>query len=258
MAARRKRWLVALTLLAAASTGPPSSVASPGGTPGRILVATPGAFRMTDGTPAIVGATMDISEADGGRFTIRIDWTEPDAGDPAREISLTGLSYRRAPGEPWRPLCKPDHEGRSVAFPIVASGQPGFSIACTSDARGKCTRFGYKPWKSADDGAPLLPLYQACLRMVRADYCGSGDSHTRAGVFIRMWDNAGIRPRPADARAEASWTPSGAACVRRARAESVSTLGKIVAACPSMAGKLAATCDAAATPDTLLWSEAAD
>src|SRR6202162_534078 len=37
---------------------------------------------------------------------------------------------------------------------------------------GKCVRYGYHPWEQAPDGRPMRDYYDACVRMVRADYCG--------------------------------------------------------------------------------------
>lgn len=255
-----------LTILAAlvgllSSSVTASTVADPPSGLRRALITTPGAFRIAgdyDADPA--GETIDLTEPSGRTFKIRIDWTERDKDDPAGDIVLAGLSYRRHESEPWRPLCAPDHEGRSAGFPIVVPGQTGISIACTSDARGKCVRFGYKPWKSAVNGEALLPYYRACLRMVRADYCGDDTSHTRAGVAIRMWDTVGIRNRPAGARAEASWSQDGATCLRSPRAADVSTLERIVAACPAIERRRADDCDGASQASqptsALIWSEA--
>lgn len=255
-----------LTILAAfagvlSSSVTASTVADPTSGLRRELVTSPGAFRIAgtgDADPS--GETMDLTEPSGRVFRIRIDWTEPDKDDPAGDIVLAGLSYRHHDSEPWRPLCAPDHEGRSAGFPIVVPGQTGISIACTSDARGKCARFGYKPWKSAVNGESLLPYYRACLRMVRADYCGDDTSHTRTGVAIRMWDAVGIRNRPDGARAEASWSPGGATCLRSPRAADVSTIERIVAACPAIEYRRADDCDsasrAAQPSSTLIWSEA--
>jgi ADYC domain len=66
-------------------------------------------------------------------------------------------------------------------------------ITCTGDAEGKCVRFGYKPWGHAADGTPLAPYYQACVRLVRADYCGDGVGHTRNGMPIDIFDRIGVQ-----------------------------------------------------------------
>ena len=61
----------------------------------------------------------------------------------------------------------------------------GFTIACRGiGAYAKCVDQGYKPWVSTaqDD------LHQTCVRMVRADYCGDGNSFTQNGHQIDVDD----------------------------------------------------------------------
>ena len=75
-----------------------------------------------------------------------------------------------------------------------------FSVTCTSGVIGKCVRAGYKPWKTAADGRPMWDYHQACTRLIRADYCGDGRTHTRDGVRSRSSTGssrggAGQRPR---------------------------------------------------------------
>src|SRR5204863_5686447 len=122
-----------------------------------------------------------------------------------------------------RPYCAADSDGRSRAIPLQGSWAAGagtatrsadrVTFACTSGALGKCVRLGYKPWKMVA-GKPLAELHAACVRMVRADYCGDGRSHTRDGTRIDIWDRLGIQRRaePADAPElfEAAWSPAGA------------------------------------------------
>lgn len=60
-----------------------------------------------------------------------------------------------------------------------------FTIACRGvGAYAKCVDMGYKPWTSAANDQ----LHQACVRMVRADYCGDGSSFTRDGEQINVED----------------------------------------------------------------------
>ena len=61
-------------------------------------------------------------------------------------------------------------------------------------------------------------------RMARADYCGDGKSHTKAGTVIDYYDSAGVAARTVQASAgwvpdqasfEASWASDGASCLSR-------------------------------------------
>jgi hypothetical protein len=62
-------------------------------------------------------------------------------------------------------------------------------------------------------------MHEACVRMVRADYCGDGVSHTVDGVGIDVWDSSNINLMSSLSTAtdgyghEGEWTPSGARCL---------------------------------------------
>ncbi|MEP6634092.1 MAG: ADYC domain-containing protein [Luteimonas sp.] len=57
----------------------------------------------------------------------------------------------------------------------------------------KYVRFGYGPWKKLEDGGSMVPLYEACVRMVRANYCGDGVAATIDGMRISPYDDGGVR-----------------------------------------------------------------
>lgn len=69
----------------------------------------------------------------------------------------------------------------------------------------KCDGFGY------DDSHP--DHHAACVRMVRADYCGDGTSWTRDGVPINVYDSLGINTDDALWTVDAAWSPAGALCI---------------------------------------------
>jgi hypothetical protein len=128
---------------------------------------------------------------------------------------------------------------------VIEQGNPDYdtkiTFACETGAIGKCVeRMGYKPWAPAATeckqicikipfGSPLCRkqcttptrelLHEACVRMVRADYCGDGTSHTVDGVSIDVWDYAGfdamtpISVAPDGYGHEGEWTPNGARCL---------------------------------------------
>jgi hypothetical protein len=159
-------------------------------------------------------------------------------------------------------LCEPDAKGERWAFPLKgqwdANGRrisdQGFTLTCSAGAQGKCVRFGYKPWKQTPDGIPLADYHQACVRLVRADYCG-GQGTTRDGMLIDIYDRLGIQ-RPADEaerqglRFEAAWNPEGAVCVAHTRVPENMTLVHLGEVCPRLRGHLGdaeCTADAAAS-----------
>src|ERR1700704_2571265 len=55
--------------------------------------------------------------------------------------------------------------------------------------------------------------------MMRADYCGDGNSYTKDGTIVSIWDNRDI-PLPGHIEPlsfEAAWRPEGIACYKRPR-----------------------------------------
>jgi hypothetical protein len=94
---------------------------------------------------------------------------------------------------------------------------------------------GYKFWKTSEDGTPLWDVYQACTRMLRADYCGDGRPHTRDGTLVNVYDTLGIQSPQAQSELtfEAAWTAGGAVCVRKVRIPEVTTLDALVESCPA-------------------------
>lgn len=226
--------------------------------------------RKADGSRAsnqeLIGSLL-VAAVDGGiRNAYRIDAIEPDPKDPSGETLLYALSAKDPATGAWTSACKPDAAGLAGGFPLegvwTPEGEhvhaPGqFEITCTSGAIGKCVRMGYKPWK----GEAMWDRHQACVRMVRADYCGDGHGHTRDGTTIDVYDDAGIQEDEAEPGMsfEAAWGKDGAVCVHRTRVPEVFTLDQVRAACPERLGALAgAACTedrAKQDPRTLLWNK---
>src|SRR5439155_16523372 len=58
----------------------------------------------------------------------------------------------------------------------------------------------------------------ACVRMIRADYCGSGESWTVNGRTLDIFDGVGVQdPSNPEWQFEAEWSPTGARCVTSTR-----------------------------------------
>ena len=214
------------------------------------------AFRITlsDGSvkqgAELAGAVL-VFNIGGSEVRIRIAAVTPDANDSAvllHDFRIDGTDT---------PLCAPDPYGKELGFPLVGRTAPDgrfleaspsvFELVCTSGAQGKCVRFGYHPWAGAPDGRSMREYYNACLRMVRADYCGDGSAWTRDGTIIDIWDDQGIQKSdtqndPAFSF-EAGWKPDGAACVAHTRIPENMTLDKLKGSCPRLATM--PTCDVA-------------
>jgi ADYC domain-containing protein len=135
---------------------------------------------------------------------------------------------------------------------LIEQGNPDYdtkiTFACSTGAIGKCVEnMGYKPWSTVTEcdcpifTVPVIAsgrrwcrscvtttrelMHEACVRMVRADYCGDGESHTLEGISIDEWDSAGLQKPmvssdtfnfsayPDGYGHEAEWTPNGARCL---------------------------------------------
>lgn len=189
---------------------------------------------------ALVGAVLTIGK-DGASEVFRIDGVEPDPQDRTGTVWLHSLSLRDAAGD-WHIACDPGPDGRRQGFPLairaLADGRilpadPGvFELICTGGALGKCVRFGYHPWET-----DLLPLYKACVRMVRADYCGDGVGTTRNGMPIDVFDDRGIQTadNAPNQAFEAGWTENGAVCVHHTRVKENVTRDRLGQDCPRLA-----------------------
>ena len=100
-----------------------------------------------------------------------------------------------------------------------------FTFGCINAAIGKCALWGYKPWATADEcrnqqckPRPLSVWHHACVRLVRADYCGDGIPHTRSGTMIDVYDQLSIQQSGnADWALEAEWGQKGASCINHTR-----------------------------------------
>jgi hypothetical protein len=209
----------------------------------------------------LAGATLSLTlpgRQDVSR--IRIASVSVDPMDPEGEVLLHHIFVLDPAGGPEEELCEPDPQGERWAFPLkgqwdnqgqLVSGN-GFTLTCSAGAQGKCVRFGYKPWKILADGTKLDNYHMACIRMVRADYCG-GNGTTRDGMLIDFYDRLGIQhpANPADApdlRFEAAWNTEGAVCVAHTRVPANMSMQGLTESCPRLRGRLG---EAVCAPDAL-------
>jgi len=164
--------------------------------------------------------------------------------DAAQRPTAGTIGPATATGESWfyrleldpgdgggsRNACGDRAGGQDVAFVVpghwdetgtyIRTG-PELSFACLSRGAAWCLSEGY-----ADDPGELRgkpDLFQACNRMVRADYCGDGSSATKEGTLVTMWDShvatqgsgAGVQ------RFEAAWSAARAVCYDHPRYQPV-------------------------------------
>lgn len=157
-------------------------------------------FGLVDGAPKkrkvkIVGATVQASGLWLYDLQIKDDI---GAWEPLCINAFGGATQAIMVGEVWDP-----ETGDRVP---AESGL--VTLACRDAAIGKCAEWGYHPWEWADH-------HQACTRMVRADYCGDGESHTIDGMAIHVLDEIGVEDLETGTNytVEAEWGPDGATCL---------------------------------------------
>ncbi len=198
------------------------------------------------------GATLSLKLPGHDRPSqIRLDNIRPAAKD--EDVLLHEMSVLDSGSGRVTPLCAADANGERWSFPLQGqwseSGErvsdKGLTLVCAAGgALGKCVGWGYKPWATLPDGSSLAAYHQACVRMVRADYCGNGLATTRDGMMVDVADRAGVlRFDDAGAAAsglafEAAWTPSGALCVARTRVPENISLDGLARTCPGLKGHL--------------------
>jgi len=124
-----------------------------------------------------------------------------------------------SPAQSWTSKYTP---GYAVALEGVWDDSTGehrssdemITLTLESTAVGKCSQqFHYLPW--------VMPeLHAACVRMVRADYCGNGTSATLKDTLVDVWDTANVNMKEPNSAArdfEAAWTSAGAVCLGHQR-----------------------------------------
>jgi hypothetical protein len=182
-----------------------------------------------------VGAVFDATLVDGGTVALRIDGMERGHTPNDRDITRYRVSYATAGG--WQPLCGVDPSGHAIpAVPLEGRWDPGqgtptggahlddesvFTFACEGYVLAHCVEAGYAPWRQAMvcrrghacERVDLAPWYQACTRMMRADYCGDGTPHTVDGTPINVYDAFRIRVDSESWLFEAEWDEDGARCM---------------------------------------------
>ncbi len=202
-----------------------------------------------------VGATFNGNLSNGTTLKVRVDSRTQLTGTNT-DVYAYGVSYQTTAG--WSPLCG---SAAVLAVPLpgswnqaqgVAGGgaftssSTAFTFGCRQHAVAKCVELGYKPWKTVG-GTVMLNHHLACVRMLRADYCGDGKSWTLDGTTVNLYDNKGVQADTKSLTFEADWTIAGARYVEPSTRKRYQLLGATVPAC------IAGTTNAAAGTSTN-WS----
>lgn len=194
-------------------------------------------------SPDLVGAVLTIRDSTGAVRRVKLAGLRDDSDDRSRTIKLHDFRFEVAPGE-WRPYCqKFSADGTQAGIPM-AMADGGFELVCTAGSKLKCVRFGYAPWAKGPDGRSLRAMWEACNRMVRADYGGRGEGTTLDGQIIDMYDALKIQTPDMlpDHTFEAGWAPDGAVCVNHVRVKQNISLEALEARYPRLKGRTGAIC----------------
>ena len=242
---------VAALLLSAAASPPVLAAGETVSADGLSVDGTAFVLKTPDGRvlrgKQLEGAVLNLAWK-GRVLPVKLATITQDPDDP----DILRHEFRIRNGEHgWVPACLPNFKGETWGMPVaLPEGHPArlgaITLGCSGDAVGKCIRFGYKPWKKGPNGEDLTPYHAACVHMVPAAYCRSGEPHTKNGTSIDMYDDLGIqtagsKDKP-DYAFEAGWGPKGAVCVARTRWPELGTREDLAHQCPHLADTTQ-TCD---------------
>jgi hypothetical protein len=169
----------------------------------------------------------------------------------ATQVEIAGYDGSSVPGldlylvrdkTTHQPICGLDSNNQPIWATVMsslfdeASGAEApddpelFTFACRYGALEKCNEYGYPKWASANEfnGSQrrvrsFADYHAACVRMVRADYCGDGETHTFNGTSIDIFDHLENTNAPATSDGvggwhfEANWEPDGGHCISKTR-----------------------------------------
>jgi hypothetical protein len=178
----------------------------------------------TSGPPlsglTLIGSTWNGTTYDGTAVKLRID--SASAGTtPNSDLWFYGISYQTTTG--WSPLCGVDSTGAAIQAVSVAgvwnqtpsdltayaASSSQFTLACRGATVAKCVELGYKTFQG------YTTQLTSCIRLLRGDFCGSGNAYTVDGTELNLYDNVAVQRDTENWAPEAEWTPSGARCVNR-------------------------------------------
>ncbi|MCP4687385.1 MAG: hypothetical protein GY859_04995 [Desulfobacterales bacterium] len=191
----------------------------------------------------LIGALLVATGEHGVTEAFRIDEIEKFSSPETGEIFFYTFSVENEKTGKWVNFCHPDRKGGQKGFPLAGywdemgghvRSEDEYSLTCTSGTIGKCVLMGYLPWKSAGGGESLWEYHQACVRMLRADYCGNGKHHTREGTRVELFDRLDVQVDTSEPGLtfEAGWNEHGAVCMRKTRIPQDYTLDDILRECP--------------------------
>jgi ADYC domain/Pentapeptide repeats (8 copies) len=195
----------------------------------------------TSKAAALTGANLVRAQfsgvlVSGATIALRIDAVKSLAA-PNADLTAYTVSYQTTAG--WTSLCGTND---AIASPGTWSATSTrhqwdsnmFTLSCRTSTFTKCLELGYK------DDSVLDTYHQACIRALRADYCGDGTPHTLTGTEINIYDKLGKQTDTQSWLLESNWNADGATCIARPRIASTTAAGaplcikeRAAVACPT-------------------------
>ena len=188
---------------------------------------------------ALLGAQVTGQLDNGSTVTLQLDGIETFTSAAGSTLSRYVISFTRPTSTVRAFVCGKNELGAPInTIPISGrwnfqEGVPGggskeenpslITFACQGFALYKCIDYGYPPWSKVN-GVELSNHHQACVRMIRADYCGDGRPWTVDGTLINLYDNLGIQADTESWPVEAEWDADGARCLSHQRIQNMSTV----------------------------------
>ena len=172
--------------------------------------------------PELIGSEMVLSYL-GETFTLRFGNIFKNPADPNGDLYFYEILVHDDTTQSWYSMCEDMYGDPIEAIPLRNHWDPNtgartddasaVTFACRGGALAKCVEWGYEPWNGLTD------YHQACTRMARADYCGTGTPHTLNGTPIDVYDQRIPQVQEAVTEGdpmwpiEAEWGPNGALCL---------------------------------------------
>jgi len=174
----------------------------------------------------LVGARFEAMSDSSEELNLRVTAAFAPGPNEDPETWRYAVEYQETDGG-WEPICV-NNMASVPAIPVdgywdLDEGQPGdgskitagqkFLFACEQvGAIGKCVEAGYRPWQKVNHKS-LDPYHQGCVRLLRADFCGTSVSHTTDGSLVNIYDKLDIQTDTEDWTPEAEWDRHGARCI---------------------------------------------
>ncbi len=204
---------------------------------------------------ALVGWRLYLVQPNGTRVYVTINAFSPDIASwatGATAISGYALSYVPTGGGDPVNVC-PGYSANQIAVTLIngetydrdlktvnADMPRWFTIACWEEATYKMKRMNYGP--NDKFNGTIYPATvaqrQATLKMITADYCGTGESYTEQGTPL-VWKNYSntVNNTPkfyiSPPTQEAYWNENGAFCLTEPRLVPIGDVACNLPVCPS-------------------------